>query len=183
MVFHWSLSDSKSSHVSRTVLGIPTDLYSIVVSMVSARPLTSKSSSTFQNLLVTESIEPIAVVTFMFQSFFFQFPSKVEVFILLFTFFHFYSVFSRNNKVHNFAISLFFFFDYCMVWSSGRDLVIRLYLKIPVEFVRVILQDRCWVVYLFVLHFLHNSQWVTLPIQSCLELYSFCANLLHSLIM
>ena len=29
-------------------------------------------------------------------------------------------------------------------------------------------------------HFLHISQWITLPTQSCLALYSFCANLLHS---
>ena len=33
------------------------------------------------------------------------------------------------------------------------------------------------------LNFLHISQWITLPTQSCLVLYSFCANLLHSLIM
>ena len=31
--------------------------------------------------------------------------------------------------------------------------------------------------------FLHNSQLITLPTQSCLVLYSPCANLLHSLIM
>ena len=31
--------------------------------------------------------------------------------------------------------------------------------------------------------FQHISQWITLPTQSCLALYSFCANLLHSLIM
>ena len=40
--------------------------------------------------------------------------------------------------------------------------------------------------YLFVwpnLNFLHISQWITLPTQSCLVLYSFCANSLHSLIM
>ena len=40
--------------------------------------------------------------------------------------------------------------------------------------------------YLFVssnFNSLHNSQWITLPTQSCLFLYSFCANLLHSLIM
>ena len=37
--------------------------------------------------------------------------------------------------------------------------------------------------YLFVWsnwNFLHISQWITLPTQSCLALYSFCANLLHS---
>ena len=33
------------------------------------------------------------------------------------------------------------------------------------------------------LDFLHISQWITLPTQSCLFLYSFYANLLHSLIM
>ena len=32
-------------------------------------------------------------------------------------------------------------------------------------------------------NFLHISQWITMPIQSCLALYSFCANLLHSLMM
>ena len=29
------------------------------------------------------------------------------------------------------------------------------------------------------LDFLHNTQWMTLPTQSCLDLYAFCANLLH----
>ena len=33
------------------------------------------------------------------------------------------------------------------------------------------------------LNLLHISQWITFPTQSCLALYSFCANLLHSLIM
>ena len=33
------------------------------------------------------------------------------------------------------------------------------------------------------LNFLHIPQWITLPTQSCLALYSLCANLLHSLIM
>ena len=32
------------------------------------------------------------------------------------------------------------------------------------------------------LKFLHNSQWITLPTESWLVLYSFCDNLLHSLI-
>ena len=33
------------------------------------------------------------------------------------------------------------------------------------------------------LNFLHNSQWITLPNQLCLVLYSFYESLLHSLIM
>ena len=35
----------------------------------------------------------------------------------------------------------------------------------------------------YYLNFLHISQWITLPTQSCFALYSFCSNLLHSLIM
>ena len=45
---------------------------------------------------------------------------------------------------------------------------------------------RLCIYHLFVwsnLNFLHISQWITLLTQSCLVLYSFCANLLHSLIM
>ena len=45
---------------------------------------------------------------------------KVEVLILLFTFFQFYSVVSRDSKVDNFANSLLFV-DYYKVWSSGQD--------------------------------------------------------------
>ena len=40
----------------------------------------------------------------------FQFSNKVEELILLFTFFQFYSMFSRESKVDTFASSLFFFF-------------------------------------------------------------------------
>ena len=43
----------------------------------------------------------------MFHSFF-QFPRKVDVLILLFIFFQFYSVVCRDSKVDYFASSLFF---------------------------------------------------------------------------
>ena len=109
MVFYWSLSDGKSPQVSRTLLSILVVLNNAVIWMVSTRPPTSKSASSFNNLLVTVPNAPITigiVVTFMFHSFF-QFPRKVEVPIVLFTFFQFYSVVSRYNKVDNFASSLF----------------------------------------------------------------------------
>ena len=69
------------------------------------------------------------IVTSMFHSFF-QFPSKVKVLILLFTFFQFYSVVSRDNKVNNFASSFFFFFSFFFVFlliiiRSGRLAKIR----------------------------------------------------------
>ena len=43
MVFHWSLSESKSLQVSRTLLCIMADLNNTLVCMVSPRPLSSKS--------------------------------------------------------------------------------------------------------------------------------------------
>ena len=109
MVFHWSLSDSKSQ-VSWTLLSILAVLNNAVVWMVSTRPPTAKSSCPFNTLLVTVPKAPITIgiiVTFIFHIFF-QFPPKVEVFILLFTFFQLYSVASRDCNVDNFASYLFF---------------------------------------------------------------------------
>ena len=88
MVFDWSLSDSKSPQLSRTFLSNLAVLNNSVVWMVSTRP-PIKSSSPFNDPLVTVTKAPITIgiiVTFMFHSFF-QFPSKVEVLILLFPFF------------------------------------------------------------------------------------------------
>ena len=64
---------------------------------------------------------------------FFQFPSKVEILILLLAFFQFYSVVSRDSKVRNLASSLFlflfffffFFFFFVIIISSGRLAEIR----------------------------------------------------------
>ena len=69
MVFHWSLSDSKSPQVSRILLSILAVLNNAAVWMVSTRPPTSKPSST----LVTVPNAPITIgiiVTCMFHSFF-----------------------------------------------------------------------------------------------------------------
>ena len=85
MVFHWSLSNSKSPQVSRTLLSILAVLSNAVIWIVSTRPPTSKSSRPFNNPLVIVPKAPITIgtiVTFMFRSFF-QFPRKVEVLLLL----------------------------------------------------------------------------------------------------
>ena len=73
MVFHWSLSDSKSPQVFRTYLSILAIFSNAVVWIVSTRPPTSKSSRPFNNPLVTVPNAPITfgtIVTFMFNSFF-----------------------------------------------------------------------------------------------------------------
>ena len=134
MVFHWSLSDSKSPQVYRTLLSILAVFNNAVVWMVSTRPPTSKSSRLFYNPLVSVPKAPITIgkiVTFMFHSFF-QFPSKVEILILLFTFFKFYSGVSRNSKVDNFASSLF---------SLIIIMSVLLLLFTPLEFFTSVLTD------------------------------------------
>ena len=73
MVFHWSMSDSKSPQVSRTLLSILSIFNNAVVWMVSTHPPASKSSNPFNNPLVTVPKVPITVgiiVTYMFHSFF-----------------------------------------------------------------------------------------------------------------
>ena len=52
MVFHWSLSDSNSPQVSRTIRSIVAVLNNAVVLMVFPRPPTTKSSSVFNNQLL-----------------------------------------------------------------------------------------------------------------------------------
>ena len=47
MMFHWNLSDSKSPHVSRTLLSILANLNNFVVWMVWIFPPISNSSSLF----------------------------------------------------------------------------------------------------------------------------------------
>ena len=73
MVFHWSLSDSKSPLVSRTRFRILAVLSNAVIWIVSIRPSTSKSPRPFNNPLVIVPKAPITIgiiVTFMFHSFF-----------------------------------------------------------------------------------------------------------------
>ena len=73
MVFHRSLSDSKSPEISRTLLSILAVLSYVIVWMVSTRPLISKFSIPFNNYLVTVPKALIAngiIVTFMFHNLF-----------------------------------------------------------------------------------------------------------------
>ena len=97
MVFHWSLSDSKSPQVSRTLLSILAVLSDVVVWMVSTRPPISMSSNTFSNPLVAVPNEPNTIdiiVTFMFHSFF--------------------SPLSRSRYLSFFSYSFVF-----ILWSAG----------------------------------------------------------------
>ena len=73
MVFHWSLSDSKSPQVFRTLFRILAVLSNVDIWIVSTRPPISTFSRPFSNPLVIVPKAPITIgiiVTFMFHSFF-----------------------------------------------------------------------------------------------------------------
>ena len=98
-----------------TLPSILTVLNNVVIWMVSTRPPTSKSSSLFSNPYCSKRTNYNWYYCHPHVPQFFQFPSKVEVLILLFTFFQFYSVVSRDCKVGYFASSLFFFFCWLLL--------------------------------------------------------------------
>ena len=189
MVFHWSLSDSKSPQVSRTLLSILAVLNNAVVWMVSTRPPTSKSSSPFSNPWVTVPNAPITIgiiVTCMFHSFF--------------------SSLARSRYLSFFSHSFCF-----ILWSAGtaKSTILQVLFFLLIIIKSGLLAGIMWSVCILKSHrilcesfsrtgaglclyhlliwsnlsFLHNSQWIILPTQSCLALYSRCANMLHSLII
>ena len=90
---------------------------------------------------------------------------------------------SRDSKVNNFANSLFLLL---IIIRSGLLAEIRWsvcilnsHRSLCVSFSRT--GAGLCIYHLFVrsnFNFLHISQWITLPTQSCLVLYAFCANLL-----
>ena len=185
MVFHWSLSDSKSPQVSRTLLNILAVLNNAVIWIVSTRPPTSKSSRPFNNPLVIVPKAPIAIgtiITFMFHSFF--------------------NSLARSRYLSFFSHSFSF-----ILWSAGtaKSTILQILFFLLIIIRSGLPADIRWSVCMSKSHrslcvsfsgaglciyhllvwsnFLHISQWITLPTQSCLVLYSFCANLLHSLFM
>ena len=79
MVVSWSLSDTKSTRVSRTLLRILGDINNIVVWMVPTRLLISKSSSPYTTpsvIVPNASITVSITVTFLFHRLFFSFLAR-----------------------------------------------------------------------------------------------------------
>ena len=195
MVFHWSQSDSKSPQVSRTLLSILADLNNAVVWMVSTRPLISKFSRPSTHALVIVPRAPITIgitVNFMFQSFssFIARSTYSSLFLLSFSFTR-WSAGATKSTIRQVLLFFLRFFFYQTITRSGRLAKIRWSISIT-KFRRILCvsfsrtNSGLCIYHLFVwsnLNFLHNSQWITLPTQSCLVLYSLCINLMHSLIM
>ena len=119
MVFLWSLSNSKSSQVSQTLLSILAFCNNAVVWMVSTRPPTSKSSSPFDNPLVTVPKAPITIgviVTFMFHSFF---NSLARLRYLAFFSHSFSFILWSAGTAESRILQILFFFFFFFVVVSG----------------------------------------------------------------
>ena len=152
--------------------------------MVPTCYLISQSSSSFSISLRIIPSPPISIsitVTSMFRSFF-NYLGRYIYLSICWLFFQFYSVVFRDGKIQNSAGSIFV--DYQNVWLS---LAIRLNQKFKNYLVSLFLQDGFLVVHIPFfgwanLNSFDNSHWVTFPTQPYLVLYTFCINLLHSLL-
>ena len=191
--FSMSLSD-KSSQVSRTLLSILAVLNNVVVWMVSTGPLNSKSSSLCTNNLVNVTRAAIKIgiiVTFMFHCLFNRLARPMYLFLFLLSFnFTLWSAETAKTKILYVPFSFLFFFLFIILRSSHlADVwwfvsISKSQWGLCVSFSRTV--SWLCIYHLFIwsnFNFLHISQGITLPTQSCLDLYSFCSNLLHSLIM
>ena len=135
IVFHRSLSDSKSPQVSRTLLTILAVLNNAVVWMVSTSPPTPKSPSPVNSPLVTVPNAPITngiSVTFMFHSFFnFLARSRYLSFFSLSFNFTLWSAGTAKSTILQVLFFLFFFFFFfcllaCLVHLTWIVLNIKL---------------------------------------------------------
>ena len=188
MVFHWCLSNSKFPQVSRTRLRILAVLSNAVVWIVSTRPPTSKSSRPFNNPLVIVLKAPITIGTIVMFHSFFNSLARSRYLPFFSHSFRFILLSAGTAKSTIWKILLFLLL---IVIRSGllagirwSVCMLKSYRSLCVSFSRI--GAGLCIYHLLIwpnLNFLHISQWITLPTQSCLALYSFYANLLHSLIM
>ena len=185
MVFHRSLSDSKFPKVSWTLHSILAVLNNAIVWMVSSRPPTSKSSSLLNNPLVSVPKAPITIgiiVTFMFHRFF---NSLARLRYLSFFSLSFSFVLCSAGTVKSTILQVLFLL--LITIRSGLLAEIRwsicmskFHRSLCMSFSRT--DAELCIYHLFVwsdLNFMH----ISLPTQSCLVLYSFCAKFRHLLIM
>ena len=168
-----------------------------MVSMVSILPLISNSSCLSRELFRVHQLKlvpllplcPTVLFCFVFGfflflfrlyifMFFIYFSCNIHVFVYLFNLFCFHAVVHWDGKII-FNTSFLFLVNQHYAYSSGRDLVIRLCLKILETFYVPYRMDTGLSLYQFVLwtnfNILHNSQQITFYTQSCLFFLLLCA--------
>ena len=170
MVFHCSFSDSKSFQNSKTPLSILADPGNVVVWMASTCPLISKFSSPFNNLSITVPRAPITIginATFMFLS---LFNSKarsryLSFFSLSFNFTQWSAGMAKSTILQVFCCCCS---CCCYFWLKLGDPFVCQSLSVSFSMTDAGLS----IYHLFAwpnLDFLHNSQWITLPMKSFLS--------------
>ena len=163
MVFHWSLSNSKSLQVSRTRLRILAVLSNAVVWIVSICPPTSKSSRPFNNPLVVVPKAPIpigTIVIFMFHSFFNSLARSRYVSIFL----HYFRFILWSAMSIILQILFFLLIIIRPGFCPGSVCMLKSHRSLFVSFSRT--GAGLCIYHLLVwsnLNFLHISQWITLP--------------------
>ena len=178
ILFHWSLSDSMSPEVSRTLLSILAVLNNAVAWMVSTRPLTSKSSS------------PLNLDSYCSKS---TNQNLYNCHLHLPQFF--------NSQARSMYLSFFSHSFSFILWSAGTAMstILQVLFLLLISIRSVHLAEIRWSVCMSKSHwslrvpfcstvaglriyhllvctnfnFLHISRWITLPTQSCLVLYFF----------
>ncbi len=111
--------------------------------MVYTRPPTSKSSSPFNSPLV--SVANWYDCHLHVPQFFFNSLARsryLSFFSLSFSF-----ILWSTGTAKSTILQVLFVDNY-KAWSSGQDQVIRVYVKVPYEFMCIIFQDRPWVAHL-----------------------------------
>ena len=171
MVIHWSLNDSESPQVSRTLLSFLNDFNNAIIWKVSTSPVISKSPSSCTKPLVTAPRVSITIgvtVTFMFHVFFNSLESSryFSFFSLPFNF----TMWSAEFSIRHVLLFLLIITRSCRLaeirWSfciskSQRCLCVSFFMT----------DSGSCIYHLFAwsnLNFLHNFQWIPLPTQSCL---------------
>ena len=182
MVFHWSLSDSKSPQVSGTPLRILTVLSNAVVWIFSTSPPTSNPLVIVPNTPITIG----TIVTFMLHSFFNSLARStyLSFFLHSFRFILWFAGTAKSTILPILFLLLIIIRSGLLAGIRWSVCMLKSHRSLCMSFSRTCV-GLC-IYHLLVWsnsNFLHISQWITLPTQTCLALYSSCANLLHSLIM
>ena len=180
MVSHWSLSDSKSLQVSRSLFRILSNLKYGAIWVVATYPLISKSSRLFINPLGVVSSTPITIgitVNFMFYSFCSLSRSR---FLSLFSLFLKFSLCGQPEQQSPLfgGFSLFCWLSLgLVVWLRLGDLFVSQNPRgvCASHFPGRILGYEYTICSYGQIETLHNSQWITFRTQLCFVLYSFRA--------
>ena len=178
------------------LLSILANLNDIVVWIAWIRSQISNSSNSLSKLLRTISSAPFTcgiTVTLIYHGFFRSLARSkyLSLFSLSFFFTQWFAVTAKSTiqqVLFFFNFFFFFFVNYHQVrspsWIRWSICISKSWRILCVSFSRM---DSGLFIYHLVIwsnfNFLHNFLWITFPTLSCLVWYSFCASLLHSLII